>query len=143
MLLKSISLSEYRQKKYKNFYFFFTISTLIPLCLVAVINLVIDPYLYFYSPTFKKINSITTESIGDRMDNYIDNSHYSPQAGDLVLNRILSFQTEKIPEDFGILVTSDNIESHLEQIRLAKEVWRKEHPEEVNLVKKIKAGINN
>ncbi|MGK7937639.1 MAG: hypothetical protein AB4206_17880 [Xenococcaceae cyanobacterium] len=87
--------------------------------------------------------TITTESIGDRMDNYIDNSHYSPQAGDLVLNRILSFQTEKIPEDFGILVTSDNIESHLEQIRLAKEVWRKEHPEEVNLVKKIKAGINN
>ncbi|MGK7936870.1 MAG: hypothetical protein AB4206_13900 [Xenococcaceae cyanobacterium] len=61
MLLKSISLSEYRQKKYKNFYFFFTISTLIPLCLVAVINLVIDPYLYFYSPNFKKINQFKPE----------------------------------------------------------------------------------
>ena len=90
---------------------------------------------------FSGYNSITTESISERMDNYIDNSHYSPKTGDLVLGRILSFQTEKIPEYFGILLTSDNIESHLKQIRLDGEIWRKENPVEVNLVKTIQTKI--
>ncbi|MGK7948701.1 MAG: hypothetical protein AB4368_07810 [Xenococcaceae cyanobacterium] len=92
---------------------------------------------------FSGYNSITTESISDRMDNYIDNSHYSLRVGDLVLSRMLSFQTDKVPEDFGILVTSENIESHLNQVRLDREIWQKEHPEEVNLVKTIKAKTNN
>ena len=92
---------------------------------------------------FSGYNSITTELINDRMENYIDNSHYSPKVGDLVLNRILSFQTERVPKDFGILLTQDNIETHLHQIRLDREVWRKEHPEEVNLVRKIKAKLDN
>ena len=64
---------------------------------------------------FSGYNSITTESIDDRMEYYIDNSHYSLKAGDLVLNRIVSFQTEKVPRDFGVLVNQDNIEPHLEQ----------------------------
>ena len=92
---------------------------------------------------FSGYNSITTEPINDRMENYIDNSHYSPKAGDLVLNRILSFQTERVPKDFGILLTQDNIETHLKQIRLDREVWQKEHPEEVNLVRKIKAKLDD
>ena len=92
---------------------------------------------------FSGYNSITTESISDRMDNYIDNSHYSLRVGDLVLSRMLSFQTDKVPEDFGIVVTSENIESHLNQVRLDREIWREEHPEEVNLVKTIKAKTNN
>ncbi|MDJ0631982.1 MAG: hypothetical protein QNJ34_02210 [Xenococcaceae cyanobacterium MO_188.B29] len=92
---------------------------------------------------FSGYNSITTELIDDRMEYYIDNSHYSPKVGDLVLNRILSFQTEKVPRDFGVLVNQDNIESHLEQIRLDREVWREKHPEELNLVRKIKAKLDN
>lgn len=61
MLLKSIFLLKYSPTKYHKFNFFFSISTLMPLCLVAVINLVIDPYLYFYSPTYKKINQFKPE----------------------------------------------------------------------------------
>ena len=92
---------------------------------------------------FSGYNSITTELINERMNNYIDNSHYSPKVGNLVLNRILSLQTEKVPQDFGILITQDNVESHLNQIRLDREVWRKEHPEEVSLVKTIKAKLDD
>ena len=92
---------------------------------------------------FSGYNSITTELISDRMKNYIDNSHYSPKVGNLVLSRILSFQTEKTPSDFGILVTQDNIELHLKKIRLDKKVWQKENPEEVHLVETIKSKLDN
>ena len=92
---------------------------------------------------FSGYNSITTELISDRMNNYIDNSHYSPKVGNLVLSRILSFQTEKTPSDFGILVTQDNIELHLKKIRLDKKVWQKENPEEVHLVETIKSKLDN
>ncbi|MDY7003050.1 MAG: hypothetical protein SWX82_03505 [Cyanobacteriota bacterium] len=87
---------------------------------------------------FSGYNSITTEPIHNDMENYRDNSHYTKKIGDLILNRILSYKEEEVPEDFGILINSENIESHLVKIRQDREVWAKNHPDEVKLVKETK-----
>ncbi|MGD1807154.1 hypothetical protein ACP6PL_17195 [Dapis sp. BLCC M126] len=87
---------------------------------------------------FSGYNSITTEPIHNDMENYRDNSYYTPKVGNLVLNRILSYKEEKVPDDFGILINPDNIESYLEKIRQDREFWAKNNPDEVKLVQEIK-----
>ncbi|MGB3511952.1 MAG: hypothetical protein WBA93_22480 [Microcoleaceae cyanobacterium] len=87
---------------------------------------------------FSGYNSITTEPIYNDMENYTDNSHYTKKVGDLILNRILSYKEADVPEDFGILINSEKIESHLAKIRQDREVWAKNNPDEVKLVKEIK-----
>lgn len=86
---------------------------------------------------FSGYNSITTEPIAKYMKNYVDNSHYTPEIGDLILQRIFKQQTAKIPQDFGILLTPQNIESHLQQIKSDRLQWVKNNPEEVDLVRKL------
>jgi hypothetical protein len=88
---------------------------------------------------FSGYNSITTEAIAPKMKNYVDNSHYTPQIGNLILNRIFDYQTEQVPKDFGVLITTQNIEQHLAQIRSDREIWISNHPEEVQLVQQLKA----
>ncbi|NEO53253.1 MAG: hypothetical protein F6K54_09290 [Okeania sp. SIO3B5] len=87
---------------------------------------------------FSGYNSITTEPIHNDMENYRDNSHYTPKVGNLILNKLLSYKEEEVPEDFGILINSENIESHLTKIRQDREIWAKNNPDEVKLVKEIK-----
>ena len=92
---------------------------------------------------FSGFNSVTTENIKPKMNNYVDNSHYSPNIGNLILNRIFGHQSESIPEDFGVLLTADNLEQHLSQIRSDRLLWIKNNPEEVKLVKETKLNLNN
>ncbi|MGB3511951.1 MAG: hypothetical protein WBA93_22475 [Microcoleaceae cyanobacterium] len=87
---------------------------------------------------FSGYNNITTEPIHNNMKNYTENSHYSPKVGNLVLNRILSYKEEDVPKDFGVLINPENIESHLVKIRQDREIWAKNNPDEVKLVKEIK-----
>ena len=92
---------------------------------------------------FSGFNSVTTENIKPKMNNYVDNSHYSPNIGNLILNRIFGHQSESIPKDFGVLLTADNLEQHLSQIRSDRLLWIKNNPEEVKLVKETKLNLNN
>jgi hypothetical protein len=87
---------------------------------------------------FSGYNSITGEKIIDPMKNYADNSHYRQEIGDLILNRLLSYQQEIVPDDFGVLLTSENIEFHLAIIRNERELWVKNNPDAIKLVQDIK-----
>jgi hypothetical protein len=87
---------------------------------------------------FSGYNSITTEPIQNQMKNYIDSSHYRKEVGDLILNRIFNYQVETVPDDFGVLLTPDNIEAHLEKIRRDREIWVKNNPEAIELLDDIK-----
>ncbi|MDY7003051.1 MAG: hypothetical protein SWX82_03510 [Cyanobacteriota bacterium] len=87
---------------------------------------------------FSGYSSITMEPIHNYMENYTENSHYTPKVGNLVLGRILSYKEEDIPGDFGVLINPENIESHLTKIRQDREIWAKSNPDEVKLVKEIK-----
>lgn len=86
---------------------------------------------------FSDYNSITTELVSETMKNYIDGSHYKDSIGNLVLNRILSYKTDEVPQDFGVYLTPDNIETQLEKMKIDRAKWAKAHPDEVTLVKKI------
>lgn len=91
---------------------------------------------------FSGYNSITTEKIADKMQKYADNSHYTPKIGNLILDRLFEDRSENLPEDFGVLMTPENIDSHLAKIRRDREIWAKNRPEEVKLVKNLKRQAN-
>jgi len=83
---------------------------------------------------FSGYNSITSEPITDDMQNYLESSHYLKEIGNLVLNRMFDYQIDKVPPDFGVLVTSDNIETHLASIRTQREAWAAQNPDIIRLV---------
>lgn len=79
------------------------------------------PFLLF---DFTGYNSITTEAIPakgsqEQMTWYTESSHYKKELGDLVLDIVLNYpsRNDNIPDDFGILINNNNIESHLANIR--------------------------
>lgn len=86
---------------------------------------------------FSGYNRVTTEAISKDMKNYWDSSHYRKEVGDLVLDRIFDYQEEKVPADFGVLLTQENIESHLAEINAQREVWASNNPDVVELVKSL------
>lgn len=87
---------------------------------------------------FSGYNSVTTEAVSTKMKNYIDSSHYREEIGNLILARLFADTNKNYPQDFGSLVTPENIESHLNDIRNAQQIWIEKHPEEVNLVQDVK-----
>jgi hypothetical protein len=90
---------------------------------------------------FSGYNSITSEPIANKMSNYVDNSHYSPTIGNLILDRVFNYQADNVPQDFGILLTSENVEKNLSKINSDRITWTKNNPDEVNLVNKIMAQV--
>ncbi|MGL4500375.1 MAG: hypothetical protein ACRCU2_15020 [Planktothrix sp.] len=89
---------------------------------------------------FSSYNSITTEPLSSAMTNYMDSSHYHKEIGDLVLNRIFQYNQERVPEDFGVLLTPGTVENHLKQIREDREIWANNNPDVVHFVENI---LNN
>ncbi len=75
--------------------------------------------------------------------NLFDNSHYTPDIGDSIINRIFDYQIGKVPDDFGVLLTTDNLEEHIDNIKQKRQKWLKNNPEEVNLVRKIFTQTQN
>ncbi len=90
---------------------------------------------------FSGYNSITTEAIKNQMQNYMDSSHYRKEVGDLILNRILDYKTETVPEDFGVLITPENIEQHLKKISRDRQLWIQNNPDAVKLLQDIKREV--
>jgi len=85
---------------------------------------------------FSGFNSITTVST-ENFDHYFDQSHYRKHIGNLVLNRMLHVNEESVPDDFGFLITPNNIEQQLDRIREEKKRWEADNPEIVNRVKSL------
>ena len=61
---------------------------------------------------FSGYNSITTNNC-----NYYERSHYRPFIGKLIAARIFNDKTVKVPDDFGQLVTKENITEHLQMLK--------------------------
>lgn len=95
---------------------------------------------------FSGYNHYTTEAVpplGDtktQMQWYWESSHYKKELGDLVLDQIFSYSHPDriIDKDFGVQLTSKNIELHLQKIRNDRQRWRVSHPEDVEEVEKLK-----
>jgi hypothetical protein len=87
---------------------------------------------------FSDYNSITTEAISEKMHHYIDSSHYKEAIGNSILDRILSRNKEKIPQDFGVYLIPENIEVQLTKLKRDRARWARQYPDEVKLVREIK-----
>lgn len=86
---------------------------------------------------FSGYNSVTTEPISNDMNNYYDSTHYRPIVSQLILAKMFN-QPVKIPDDFGVLLTPENVEANIERIREEKERRKQTHPEEIKIVNDLK-----
>lgn len=92
---------------------------------------------------FSDYSSITTEPINNDMENFVDSVHYDEQIGDLILNRLYNYHEERVPSNFGFLITPANIESHLAKIRAERQGWLKTNQATVQFVQDIKKQTNS
>ena len=84
---------------------------------------------------FSGYNTITTETLDNNIQNYIDDSHYRKEVGDLVITRILNSQAHPIPNDFGTIVDYKNIENHLSKIRNDRAAWSEKNLRTIEMIK--------
>ena len=95
---------------------------------------------------FSGYNHYTTEAVpplGDtkaQMQWYWESSHYKKELGDLVLDRMFNYKHPDriIDKDFGVQLTSKNIETHLQKIRNDRQQWREIHPNDVTEIQALK-----
>jgi hypothetical protein len=82
---------------------------------------------------FSGFNTITMEN-----KNYYEYSHYRPYVGQLITGRIFHDDTVNIPNDFGIKITSQNIEAHLANLRIQRAKYRATHPKGITEIEALK-----
>ncbi len=61
---------------------------------------------------FSGLNSITTNNYY-----HYETLHYRSKVGDMMLARMLGYKNVTVPADFGVFVTPENIDRHLENLR--------------------------
>lgn len=89
---------------------------------------------------FSGFNSLTMEPVPShndkktRMKWYFESSHYTTDLGDLIQDRVLGHDEPGriVPDYFGVLVTSKNIEGHLNSIREQNRRFRELQPSVAN-----------
>ncbi len=91
---------------------------------------------------FGGINPVTTEEIpqasGKEMRYYWEHSHYSSEAGTMLMHRLFATPQAATSPDFGVLLQPDTIEQHLEQQRQARIAYCQRYPREtVKLQSKV------
>jgi hypothetical protein len=94
---------------------------------------------------FSTYNTYTTEKVPhvdsetDKMQWYWESSHYKKELGDLVLNVIFDYKKDShnIDHNFGVVITKDNIKSHLGKISEERQQWRDMYPEDVQEIERL------
>jgi len=88
---------------------------------------------------FSGFNTYTTEPVPPaddrvtRMRWHWEGTHFTKELGDRVLDRVLGFEDSERPvsADFGVRLSSGNLEAHLSAMRVAGDRWRLMHPQDV------------
>jgi len=90
---------------------------------------------------FSGYSSITTEPLPekesrDEMLYYWESSHFKEVVGDMVLDRLLGSNQSgrQVPEDFGVLLTSESIEQVLVRDRESQAAYSASHPLEIQAI---------
>jgi hypothetical protein len=93
---------------------------------------------------FSEYSSVTTERVPpdtstDEMEFYWDSSHFKERVGDWILDRLFEVdrQTDRVPPDFGVLLTAENVDSELERVRVSQQSYRHGHPKDTEFVKSL------
>lgn len=73
---------------------------------------------------FSTYSNLTTEVIGDQMQHFVDSVHYRDEVANLIMNRIYNYNQEKVPTNFGKIISQSNIEPHLKIVREQRLNWK-------------------
>jgi hypothetical protein len=92
---------------------------------------------------FSGYNSVTTQKIEKVMTNYSDSSHYTHAIGDWMLERIFARDNDKIPLDFGVLLTPKNVNEYLDLTNKNRDTWAAKNQEEVKLVENLYRQVHS
>lgn len=95
---------------------------------------------------FSGYNMYTVEEVPSLKDNitrmkwFWDSSHFKKELGDIVLDKVFNYhiQNRKVTPNFGVLLSSENIESHLQEIRIERKLWRESFPKYIQEIEKMK-----
>lgn len=98
---------------------------------------------------FSGYHTMLTENVprqGDTqtmMQWHFDSIHYTPAMGDLVLDRMFYSTSPKrvVPDDFGVLLSRNNIEAHLATLRAGRQIYRQNHIDDVTEIEEIAREI--
>jgi len=71
---------------------------------------------------FSGFNSVTTDPM-----NYYEEVHFRYRVADMVIKRIFDAGTAEAPDDFGVLVTKENIDKHLDKQQRDLERYLQDH----------------
>lgn len=86
---------------------------------------------------FSGCNSITTIPINLSEQYYEDPLHFNSQLGDWIIKRMYDSKENSLPSDFGVYITSENVDSHLEQVDQQCRLWQRENPEIVEWLESL------
>ena len=62
---------------------------------------------------------------------YTDGSHFKPNVGAMMLERIYTPKEKSVPPDFGILLAPGKIDEALGRLRTSREIYARTHPVDV------------
>lgn len=96
---------------------------------------------------FSGYNSVTTErlpthnEVEQLMFGYWEGSHYTEEVGTMIFDRLFGFaeSVAGFPQDFGVALTSQNIEAHLLQEQRAGEQYRHDYAAEIKAMEELYA----
>lgn len=94
---------------------------------------------------FSGFNELITEEVpppGDTqtpMRWWWDGNHFKKEFGDLILDKVFGSEYAKntAPDDFGLLVNTQNIEQDLDMISTGLQGYRETHPQDIDDIKQI------
>lgn len=93
---------------------------------------------------FTGYGTLTTEEVPvtaeGEMKWYWDSSHYKKELGDIVLDRMFdgNFSGGEEYSNFGVILTSKNIEKHLKQLRMDRSRWQDSHSIDMQEIRDLK-----
>jgi hypothetical protein len=99
---------------------------------------------------FSGYNSVTTadlpaaDDLAANMLWWVDYEHFQRQLSDVILDTIMHHQepARPRPADFGIILTPQNVESHLAEMAAAQEQYQQTHPQEVKEIEEMVLKTN-
>lgn len=91
---------------------------------------------------FSGYDSVSTEKFSEERKFFGDSSHAKVLVGNWILDKLAESRNSDIPSDFGVLITKENIETHLENIRQQREIWAKQNPDFVKYILGFKGFVD-
>jgi hypothetical protein len=94
---------------------------------------------------FADYNELTTEDVplpqdkNSDMKYHWETSHYKKELGDMVLDRIFSYDDpgRNLHEDFGTILRKENLEEHLLEVRQRQKQYKMSHPQDIIEIKEL------